>query len=35
MESMELAMKEFDSNIGKVKIKKYLTLGNHEKKNVS
>tara|TARA_R110000822_G_scaffold206464_1_gene342867 strand:+ start:517 stop:1290 length:774 start_codon:yes stop_codon:yes gene_type:complete len=32
MESMELAMKEFDSNMGKVKIKKYLTLGNHEKR---
>ena len=32
MESMNLAMKEFDTHLKKLNIKKYYTLGNHEKR---
>ena len=32
MESMDLAMKEFDTHLKKLNIKKYYTLGNHEKR---
>ena len=29
---MDLAMEEFNYHLGKFKVKKYLTLGNHEKR---
>jgi len=32
MESMDSAMEEFNSNLKKLNIKKYYTLGNHEKR---